>query len=92
MVRTNFPWVLTIPNLENLGFARANNIALPYCQGTYVFFLNPDTVIFDDTMQEAASYMERRQNVGLARAHLLNPDGTHRASVEKDFPRQRFDK
>ena len=37
-----FPRVRFISNKENLGFARANNLALPYCRGEYVLFLNPD--------------------------------------------------
>lgn len=92
MVQTDFPWVRILPNPENLGFARANNIALPRCRGDYILFLNPDTVIFDGTMQKALAYMDRERNVGLAGMRLLNPDGSHQASVEKTYPRQRFDK
>ena len=46
MVEKKFPWVEGIANEENLGFAKANNLALPHCQGRYIFFLNPDTAIF----------------------------------------------
>ena len=92
MVRTKFPTVCALSNPENLGFAKANNTALPHCQSEYIFFLNPDTVIFDDTMQAAVAYMDREQNVGLAGARLINPDGSHQASVEKEYPRQRFDR
>lgn len=92
MVEKKFPWVKGIANEKNLGFAKANNIALPHCQGRYICFLNPDTAIFDDTIENARAYMAREQAVGLAGVRLLNPDGTHQQSVETTYPRQRFDK
>ena len=44
-----------IPSLENLGFGKANNIAIDYAlknEADYVFLLNQDTWIFNDTIEK----------------------------------------
>jgi GT2 family glycosyltransferase len=45
MVRTKFPHVRLIANQTNVGFARANNIALREAKGKYLLLLNPDTIL-----------------------------------------------
>ena len=40
-----FPWVHFISSIHNLGFARANNIAIQQSKSEYVLLLNPDTVV-----------------------------------------------
>ena len=51
MVRQEFPNVRLIANTENLGFAKANNQALEIAQGEYVWLINPDTIVQEDTAQ-----------------------------------------
>jgi GT2 family glycosyltransferase len=46
-IRTNFPDIKLICSPENLGFARANNLAAKYARGRRLLLLNPDTVILD---------------------------------------------
>ena len=43
MVRKDFPQVHLIANTENVGFARANNMALRQATGDILLLLNPDT-------------------------------------------------
>ncbi len=40
-----FPSVHFIALQENIGFARANNLALQKVTGKYVLYLNPDTIV-----------------------------------------------
>ena len=40
-----------ILNKENLGFAKANNQALKIAQGHFILLLNPDTEVYDETLQ-----------------------------------------
>jgi GT2 family glycosyltransferase len=46
MVRTDFPGTRLLTNLENVGFARANNQGIRGAGGAYLLLLNPDTEIF----------------------------------------------
>ena len=43
-----FPSVRFIWNNENLGFGRANNLALQHAKGSHILFLNPDTIVPED--------------------------------------------
>ena len=42
---------------QNLGFARANNLAIRQTQSDYVLLLNPDTFIAEDSSRCSTSWM-----------------------------------
>lgn len=44
-LRGSYPWVRFVASNHNLGFARANNIAIRQAKGEYILLLNPDTVV-----------------------------------------------
>jgi GT2 family glycosyltransferase len=75
MVHERFPWVHLIVNDDNVGFARANNQALPHCSGEYVLLLNPDTEVRSRAIQRLVEFMETHPDAGAAGARLLYPDG-----------------
>jgi GT2 family glycosyltransferase len=50
-VRRRFPSVQLVANQENLGFAKANNQALPLVRGEYILFLNPDSELQPGTLE-----------------------------------------
>lgn len=80
-----FPSVKVIVNRENLGFAAANNVALPQTTGEYVLLLNPDTEVLDGAIQKTVAFMESHPQAGIAGCKLLFPDGTVQPSV-RGFP------
>jgi len=86
MVAEHFPEIKLIINTENRGFGTANNQALSFCTGRYVAFLNPDTVIKSDALQQVVAFMDVNQHVGLAGSKILNPDGTTQESVSYKYP------
>jgi len=45
MVESKFPEVNLIRNDKNLGFAKANNLAIEKSNGKFILLLNPDTVV-----------------------------------------------
>ena len=90
IIRESFPSVYLMVNLENRGFAAANNQVLPYCRGRYIFFLNPDTEVMPDTFREALSFMEANPRIGLAGARIINSDGTLQESVSYRYPGQKY--
>ncbi|MFQ5736973.1 MAG: glycosyltransferase family 2 protein [Thermodesulfobacteriota bacterium] len=85
MVRQRFPRVKLIQNAENLGFARANNIALRRISGDYAVLLNSDTVLKDDAIETLIAYMEEHPETGVCGGALLNEDGSKQNSVA-NFP------
>ena len=51
----NFIW-----NTENEGFAKANNKALKRASGSYILFLNPDTIVPEDCFQKCISFIKSK--------------------------------
>ncbi|MBI1282326.1 MAG: glycosyltransferase [Anaerolineaceae bacterium] len=85
MVSDQFPQVKLLPQNENLGFSRCNNIGLAAATGRYIFLLNPDTEIVGDALAKMLAYMDAHATVGILGPHTLNSDGTTQ-STRRRFP------
>jgi GT2 family glycosyltransferase len=86
MVKREFPDIHFIGNSKNLGFGKANNQALKLSRGKYVLFLNPDTLIEENTLHVLFDFMENNQHVGIAGPKILNSDGTLQLACRRSFP------
>ena len=80
MVRERFPQVNLIENLENVGFARANNQAIQQSTGKYVLLLNPDTLVESRTLQALVDFLDEHPDAGAAGARIFKPDGSMQIS------------
>jgi hypothetical protein len=87
MIRKNFPEVHLIANSENLGFGKANNQALKTARGKYTLFLNPDTIVREDTLTVMMQFMEEHPEAGLAGCKILNTNGSLQLACRRSFPR-----
>jgi len=85
MIRDKYPDVRLLPQNENVGFTRGNNLGFREAQGRYLFLLNPDTEVIDDAIPILFNYMENNSDVGIIGTHTLNSDGTHQ-STRRRFP------
>lgn len=75
-----------ISNGSNLGFSRANNIALKQAQGHYVLHLNPDCIIQTDTLSQMLDIMDTNPDAGMAGCLIRNPDGTEQPGCRRAVP------
>lgn len=66
----NFPKVVYIPN-ENRGFGEGNNVGALRAKGEYLFFLNPDTKVLNQVIDNLVKFLNKNREVGIA-APLLN--------------------
>ena len=80
MVGERFQQVRLIENLQNVGFARANNQAVRHSTARLVLLLNPDTEVRAGALQALVDFIDARPLTGAAGARLLNSDGTLQAS------------
>jgi GT2 family glycosyltransferase len=80
------PRVRLLDNRANLGFARANNQALPFATGDYFLFLNPDCVVPPTALARMREVMEQHPGTGMAGCLLVNPDGTEQAGCRRELP------
>jgi hypothetical protein len=85
MMHTEFPGVTVLAVSENLGFARANNLALPLAKGRYIGLLNPDTVLLNDAFSTMLSKLEMEPEIGVVGPKLVAGDGTVQRACARTF-------
>ncbi|WP_162126229.1 glycosyltransferase family 2 protein [Flavobacterium phycosphaerae] len=66
---------------ENLGFGKANNKALPFCKGKYIFLLNSDAYLIDDGIKQLFGFMEAEANSDVAICGTNLIDGNHQPNL-----------
>ena len=74
-LQPRFPQVKFIANKENLGFARANNQAIRQSEAEYVLLLNPDTVVYENTLRESVTFMDSHPEAGGVGVRMLTREG-----------------
>jgi len=75
MIREKYPTVKLLPQSENLGYTRCNNVGLKAASGRYLMLLNPDTEIIGDALSSMIAYLDVHPEVGIIGPHTLNSDG-----------------
>lgn len=89
MVRREFPGVILLEPGENLGFARANNLAFARVSGDAVVLLNPDTVCHPNSLRALRDRLRVRADAAAAGPLLLDADGAPTISYG-NFPAARY--
>jgi len=85
MVRNQFPDVKLIETGANLGFSRANNLAIELATGKYVCLINSDVNVPSDCLAKMYRYMEKEPTIGLLGPKMIGVDGrAHRSGMR--FP------
>lgn len=80
------PRLYIIENGENLGFARANNIALRLAEGAFLLLLNPDCLVETDTLERMVEALRADPSAGMAGCLIRNPDGSEQAGCRRTIP------
>jgi len=78
-----FPSFKLICSQDNLGFGKANNLAVRHSQGEHLLFLNTDTILIENTPQILSAYLTHNQNVGVVSSRLTFQDGSYQLSCGK---------
>ncbi|MBI4844950.1 MAG: glycosyltransferase [Candidatus Omnitrophica bacterium] len=84
--KKKFPRVIIIENKSNQGFAKANNLAIRRCKGKYLLFLNPDTVVFNDSIKLLVNFLEENPNFDIVGPKIINPDKSVQFECARNFP------
>lgn len=72
MVEEGFPQVKLIKNEENLGFSRANNIAIKQAQGDFILLLNPDMQVFAETLEKSLNFAKNNSQAIVSSCKLID--------------------
>ena len=60
---------------ENLGFGKANNLALDCTTSDFHAFVNPDVVFIEDALSELAGFMGEHPEAGMAIPRMVDENG-----------------
>lgn len=85
-LKERFPNVVLVASNENLGFARANNLAIQQSKGEYVLLLNPDTIVAENTFSCFVDFMDAHPDAGACGAYMLHSDGTFAFESRRGLP------
>lgn len=70
------PSIKLMHHKENLGFLKNCNAVAKQAKGTYLLFLNNDTILLPGCLDALVETFTARKDAGLVGAKLLNSDGT----------------
>lgn len=85
-VAKQFPEVKIIASNDNLGFGRANNLGAKYAKGEFLFLLNSDTLLIENTLLYLFKFMKGASNdVGACGVSLLSANDNKTVSAG-NFP------
>ncbi len=85
-IRARFRKVIILENGENVGFGRANNMALAQARGEFVVLINPDTVVQEDTFEKLLAFFAETPAAGAATCKIINPDGSFSVDCRHNIP------
>ncbi|MFN2423492.1 MAG: glycosyltransferase family 2 protein [Cryomorphaceae bacterium] len=86
MVEEKFSEVILIANKENLGFSKANNMAIRKSRGRYVLLLNPDTLVEEDTLVKSVAFMDERPDAGGLGVRMIDGRGRFLPESKRGLP------
>lgn len=81
-----FPYVRFIANKENVGFAKACNQGLKAASGKLILFLNPDTVLAEDSIEKTIEFLASNANAGAVGIKMVDGSGKFLKESKRSFP------
>lgn len=85
MVEREFP-EFHLLRRGNIGFSAANNLVLRESRAAAVLLLNPDTEVYDGTLDAALARLAVDPTIGMVGAKLVQPDGELDHACKRSFP------
>jgi N-acetylglucosaminyl-diphospho-decaprenol L-rhamnosyltransferase len=83
---TLYPEFRFIENDRNIGFAKANNKALSQCSGEFILFLNPDTILAEDSLDTCLSFLRSTPDTGAVGLRMIDGTGRYLRESKRGFP------
>lgn len=81
-----FPQFTFYKNDKNEGFGKACNKGLSMASGKYVLFLNPDTIVAEDSFEKCIEAFENDKTIGATGVKMLDGRGRFLKESKRAFP------
>ena len=78
--------ITLVESNHNLGFSKANNIAIRQSDSEYVLLLNPDTFVSEESLREVLTFMDEHPRCGGCGVMMHNADGTVARESRRGIP------
>ena len=76
-----------LPTASNLGFGNACNLGAKKAIGSYLLFLNPDTLVLDNSIDKMLEFLKSQQNIGVVCPKIITgKNGPEERDYYGDFP------
>ena len=79
-LRTEFPQIKLVASETNRGFGSGCNLGALQARGEYLFFLNNDALLSEDTPAVLRNIMKSHPRCGACGPRVVNPDGSYQLS------------
>jgi GT2 family glycosyltransferase len=89
LLRPRWPGVVWIASDRNLGFGTGCNRGAAVATQELLLFLNPDTLVREDTLRVMRDFFAATPNAGVAGCKIVNRDGSLQAASKRSFPSPR---
>jgi GT2 family glycosyltransferase len=77
------PGVEIIENIENHGFARANNQGILISNGEYILLLNNDVFVNSECLSHGINFLDENDDTGIWAPKLVGEDGSFQVSCAR---------
>lgn len=71
---------------ENLGFSKACNYGLQLSLGSHILFLNPDTILPEDSLERCIDFLDSKTNAGALGVRMLDGSGNFLKESKRGNP------
>lgn len=85
-LQQKFPAVVFVSNKENVGYARANNQGWSQAKGDVVLFLNPDTIISEESLKQSLEVLDQYKDVGAVGVRMVDGSGEFLPESKRGLP------
>jgi len=85
LFKQEFPGIVLIKNVENVGFAKGNNIGIGEAKGDVILLLNSDTELLNEAVSIAFKGLIQNETLAAVSVKLQNADGTVQYQCQR-FP------
>lgn len=81
-----FPQVKFLKNHSNSGFGKACNRGLAEAKGEYILFLNPDTIVAEDSFTTCLRFFQTHPDCGALGVKMIDGSGAFLKESKRAFP------
>ncbi|HUD44031.1 MAG TPA: glycosyltransferase family 2 protein [Patescibacteria group bacterium] len=71
-LKEKFPTIVYVKNTVNNGWGGGTNLGVKFAKGKYLYFLNPDTIVLRDALDNNYKFIQQNPKAGVVASLLLD--------------------